>query len=61
MNVLKGINIGFQQRDRQDSQNLNNDTFCRLHVKSAQCVIGTETKPDASTLLNHEDVDYSRG
>ena len=41
MNVPIWINIGFQQQDRQDSQNLNNDTFCRLPVVSAQCVIGT--------------------
>ena len=34
--------IGFQQRDRQDSQKLNNDTFCRLPVVSSQCIIGTE-------------------
>ena len=41
MNVPPWIIIGFHQRDRQDSQNLNNDTFCRLTVVSAQCVIGT--------------------
>ena len=39
MNVPIWIIIGFQQRDRQDSQNLNNDTFCRLPVVSAQCII----------------------
>ena len=33
------IFIGFQQQDRQNSQNLNNDTFCRLPVVSAQCII----------------------
>ena len=36
MNVPQWIIIGFQQQDRQDSQNLNNDTFCRLPVVSAQ-------------------------
>ena len=36
MNVPIWIAIGFQQRDRQDSQNLNNDIFCRLPVTSAQ-------------------------
>ena len=35
MNVPKWIIIGFQQQDRQDSQFLNNDTFCRLLVVSA--------------------------
>ena len=55
------IIIGFQQQDRQDSQNLNNDTFCRLPVVSAQCVIGTEKYPDAGILLNYDDDDYSQG
>ena len=55
------INIGFQQQDRQDSQNLNNDTFCRLIVVSAQCVIGTEKYLDAGILLNYDDDDYSQG
>ena len=41
-NVPIWIIIGFQQPDRQDSQNLKNDTFCRLPVVSAQCVIGTK-------------------
>ena len=27
MNDPKRISIGFQQRDRQDTQNLNNDNF----------------------------------
>ena len=48
MNVPIWIIIGFQQQDRQDSQNLNNDTFCRLPVVSAQCIIGTEKYPNAS-------------
>ena len=53
--------LGFQQQDRQDSQKLNNDTFCRLPVVSAQCVIGTEKDPHASMLINHADDDYSQG
>ena len=53
--------IGFQQRGRQDSQNLNNDTFCRLPVVSAQCIIGTEKHPDDSIFLNYDDDDYSQG
>ena len=61
MNVPIWIIIGFQQQDRQDSQNLNNDTFCRLHVDSAQCVIGTEKYPDAGILLNYDGDDYSQG
>ena len=50
MNVPIWIIIGFQQQDRQDSQNLNNDTFCRLPVVSAQYIIGTEKYPDAGIL-----------
>ena len=61
MNVPIWIFIGFQQRDRQDSQNLNNVTFCRLPVVNAQCIIGTEKDPDAGILLNYDDDDYSQG
>ena len=53
--------IGFQQRDRQDSQNFNNDNFCRLTVISAQCIIGTEKYPDAGIILNYDDDDYIPG
>ena len=42
MKVPIWIIVGFQQRDRQDSQNLNKDTFCRLPVVSAQCIVWTE-------------------
>ena len=52
--------VGFQQRDRQNSQNLNNDTFYRPPVTSAQCNIGTEKHPDSSILLNYDDNDYSQ-
>ena len=62
MNVPIWMIIGFQQQDRQDSQNLNNDTFCRLPVVSAQCVIGTEKCPDAGILLKYDDDDdYGQG
>ena len=61
MNVPIWIIIGFQQQDRQDSQNLNNDTFCRLPVVSAQCVIGTENYPDTGILFNYNDDDYIQG
>ena len=60
MNVPIWINIGFQQRDRQVSQNLNNDTFCRVPVVSAQCIIGTEKHPDAGILINYGDDNYSQ-
>ena len=62
MNVPIWIIIGFQQQDRQDSQNSNNDTFCRLPIVSAQCIIGTEKYPDAGIFLNYDDDDdYSQG
>ena len=40
---------------------MNNDTFCRLPVVSAQCIIGTEKYPDTGVLLNYDDDDYSQG
>ena len=40
---------------------MNNDTFCRLPVVSAQCIIGTEKYPDTGILLNYDDDDYSQG
>ena len=40
-NVPIWIIVGFQQRDRQDSQILSNDTFYRPPVTSTQCPIGT--------------------
>ena len=61
MNVPIWIIIGFQQQDRQDSQNLNNDTCCRLPIVSVQCHICTEKYRDTGTLLNYDDDDYSQG
>ena len=56
---LNSEDVGIQQRDRQDSQDLNNDNFYRLPVTSAQCIIRTEKKSDAGTSLNYEDDDSS--
>ena len=61
MNVPKWIIIAFQQQDRQDSQNLNKDTLCRLSVVSARCKFGTEKYLEAGILLNYDDDDYSQG
>ena len=61
VNIPTWIFVGFQQNDRQHDQILNNDTFVRLPVISAQVVIGTERYPDNSILLNYEDDDYSQG
>ena len=61
MNVPIWIILRFQEPDGQGSLNLNNDTFCRLPVISAQHVIGTEKYPDAGILLNYADDDYSQG
>ena len=51
INIPIWIIISFQQKDRQDSQKLNNDTFFRPPVTSAQCTIGTEKYPDRGILL----------
>ena len=61
INVPIWIFVAFQQNDRQNNQNLNNDTFYRPLVTSAQCIIGTEKYPDSGILLNYNDDDYSRG
>ena len=47
MNVPIWIMMGFHQIEQQDAQNMNNDTFYRLPVTSAQCNIGTEKYLDA--------------
>ena len=61
INIPTWIFVAFQQNDRQYEQNLNNDTFVRLPVISAQVVIGTERYPDSAILLNYDDDDYSQG
>ena len=67
LGTQEGINVpiwnivGFQQSDRQSDQNLNNDTFYRPLVTSAQCIIGTEKYPDSAILLNYNDDDYTQG
>ena len=59
--VPKWISVGFQQRDRQDSQNLANGTFYRPRVSCTQCNIRTQNHPDSAILLNYNDDDYSQG
>ena len=61
VNVPIWIFVAFQQSDRQNDQNLNNETFYSPPVSSAQCIIGTEKYPDSGILLNYEDYDYSQG
>ena len=61
VNVPIWVYVAFQQHDRQHDQNLNNDTFYRIPISSAQCIIGTEKYPDSSILINYDDDDYSRG
>ena len=53
--------VAFQQNDRQHDQNINNDTFVRLSVISAQVIIGTERYPISGVLLNYDDDDCSQG
>ena len=61
INIPIWIFIAFQQIDRQNDQDLNNDTFYRPQVTSAQCIIGTEKYPDSGILLNYNDDDSSQG
>ena len=61
INVLIRTFVAFQQNDRQNNQELNNDTFYRPIVTSAQCIIGTEKYPDSGILINYNDDDYSQG
>ena len=61
VNVRIWIFVAFQQMDRQNDQNLNNDTFYRMPITSAQCNIGTEKYPDNAIVLNYDDDDYSQG
>ena len=61
INIPTWIFVAFQQNDRQHDQSLNNDTFVRLPVISAQVVIGIERYPDSGILLNYDDDDYSQG
>ena len=51
ISVAIWIIVGLHPKERQDSQNLNNDTFNRLPVTSAQCVVGIDKIPDSPTLL----------
>ena len=61
LNVLIWVFVVFQQMDRQNDQKLNNDTFVRLPVISAQVGIGTERYPNFAILLSYKDDDYSQG
>ena len=61
VNVPIWIFVAFQQNDRQNDQNLNNDTFYRPLVTSVQCIIGKENYPDSGILLNYNDDNYSQG
>ena len=61
INMPIWIFVAFQQNDRQNDQILNNDTFYRPLVTSAQCIIGSEKYPDSGILLNYNDDDYSQG
>ena len=67
LGTQKSINVpicnfaGFQQKDRQDSQNLNNDTFYRPAVTNSHVVISTNRYPDNSIFLNYDEDDYSQG
>ena len=61
INIPTWLFVAFQQNVRQHDQKLNNDTFVRLPVISAQVVIGTERYPVSGILLNYDDDEYSQG
>ena len=61
MNFPIWKNIGFQQQDGQDSQNLTKDTFCRLPITSAQSVNGTERYPAAGIISIYDTYDCTHG
>ena len=61
INVPIWIFVNFQQSDRQHNQNLNNDTFYRMPITSAQIVIRTEKYPDSPILLNYDEDEFSQG
>ena len=54
------IFVCFQQRYRQDSQNIHKDTFYRPPVTITQCIMGTAKYPDPPILLNFDDKYYSQ-
>ena len=55
--ILKGFHV----QDRQDLQKLSFDTFFRLRVTKAQCIIETEKISEAGILLNYDDDHYKQG
>ena len=61
INIPIWVVIAFQQRERQDSQNLNVDTFYRPPVTSAQCFIGNEKYTDSGILFYYDKEGYFQG
>ena len=55
--------MGLHQKSRQNSQNLNKDTFCWLPLTIAQCFFEMEKYRYAGILLEYDDDDddYSQG
>ena len=61
MNVAIWNIIGIQRRYIPDPPNLNNDTFCRLPVISAQFIIGTQKHPNGGISVKYDVDDDSQG
>ena len=59
-NIPIWIIVGFQHRDREDSQILNNDTFYRPSVTNTQRIIANGNNPDSGIIINYDDDDYSQ-
>ena len=53
--------MGFEQKNRLGSQEVNNDIFCRPPVTSTHCIIRTKKNPDSGRNRNYADDDFSQG
>ena len=53
--------IGFQERDRQDSPNLNNDTFVDYLLLVLNIILELKKNPNSGILINYDDDDYTQG
>ena len=60
-NILTRNIVGFIQKDRQQSQILNNGSFYKPRVTNNQCIIGTDNCTDSGIMLYYIDDDYSQG
>ena len=53
--------VGFQPRDRQNPQNLNDVSFCSLPRTTGQGIKGTKNYPDAGIIISFDVFGFFRG